>query len=294
MANLVRARLPSQVRVALLCLIGVTIWAPAAPADSLPELEGQRVTAIRVVGESGAVLVDNPAGLALAPGQPFSIDAERETLRQLYRTGRYSDLVAEVSPAGGGLLLSFVAQQNYYVSRVVILGLREPPSDTQAASALGFSLGTTFHESDMPADLARLRSMLEDEGLHEAKISYQLSPHPDTRQMDITVRVVAGPRARAGAVNLVNQTPFPDAELRKRLQLKPKTEVTSDSKPIQVWDPVNPANNVARTYTESDRQRLVKTATTALEATAWAAVARTKGEANDAWRTVLGPGFEGA
>ena len=73
-----------------------------------------------------------------------------------------------------------------------------------------------------------------------------------------------------------------------------KTEVTSDSKPIQVWDPVNPANNVARTYTESDRQRLVKTATTALEEITWAAVAPTKGDANDAWRTVLGPGFEGA
>src|ERR1700722_378118 len=121
MANRVRARLPSRIRVALLCLIGVTMWALPAPADSLPQLEGQRITAIRIVGESGTVLEDNPAGLPLKPGEPFSIDAERETLRQLYRSGRYSDLVAEVSPAGGGLLLSFVAQQNYYVSRVVTL-----------------------------------------------------------------------------------------------------------------------------------------------------------------------------
>src|SRR5579862_7082254 len=129
MENRVRARLRSRIGVGLLCLIGVTMWAPAASADSLPDFEGQRVTAIRVVDESGAVLEDNPAGLALEPGQPFSIDTERESLRQLYRTGRYSDLVAEVSPAGGGLLLSFVAQKNYYVSRVVILGLHEPPSD---------------------------------------------------------------------------------------------------------------------------------------------------------------------
>ena len=80
----------------------------------------------------------------------------------------------------------------------------------------------------MPAALARLRSMLEDEGLHQAQVSYQLSPHPDTRQMDITVHVVPGPRARIGAVQLVNETPFAEAELRKRLQLKPKTEVTSE------------------------------------------------------------------
>jgi hypothetical protein len=73
----------------------------------------------------------------------------------------------------------------------------------------------------------------------------------------------------------------------------PATAVTDNSDPIQVWDPVNPANNVARTYTDAHRQRLVKTATTALEEIAWATLAPTKAEANQAWRNVLGPGFEG-
>ena len=73
-----------------------------------------------------------------------------------------------------------------------------------------------------------------------------------------------------------------------------KGKVTQDGNPIQVWDPVNPGNNVARTYTEADRQLLVKTATTALEEITWAAMAPTKGDANDAWRNVLGPGFGGA
>lgn len=74
----------------------------------------------------------------------------------------------------------------------------------------------------------------------------------------------------------------------------PATAVAASQDSIQVWDPVNPANNVARTYSDSDRQRLVKTATTALEDVAWAACAPTKGEANEAWRTLFGPGFEGA
>ena len=82
--------------------------------------------------------------------------------------------------------------------------------------------------------------MLEDEGLHQAKISYQLSPHPDTRQMDITVRVVPGPRARVGALHLINETPFSEAELRGQLRLKPKTEVTSerldqDTERVRKW-----------------------------------------------------------
>jgi tRNA nucleotidyltransferase (CCA-adding enzyme) len=74
----------------------------------------------------------------------------------------------------------------------------------------------------------------------------------------------------------------------------PETAVTATSDPIQIWDPVNPANNVARTYTEADQQRLVKTATAALEEIAWAAQAPAKGDANDGWRSVFGPGFQGA
>lgn len=73
-----------------------------------------------------------------------------------------------------------------------------------------------------------------------------------------------------------------------------QTEVTPDSNSIQVWDPVNPLNNVTRTYSEAHRQRLVETSIAALEEISWAAAARTKSDANDAWRTVLGPGFEGA
>jgi tRNA nucleotidyltransferase (CCA-adding enzyme) len=72
------------------------------------------------------------------------------------------------------------------------------------------------------------------------------------------------------------------------------TEVAASTEPIRVWDPVNPANNVAAAYTESDRGRLVERAGEALDAINWAATANTKGAANDAWRTVFGPTFQGA
>lgn len=71
-------------------------------------------------------------------------------------------------------------------------------------------------------------------------------------------------------------------------------ELTSSYDPIQIWDPVNPGNNVARSYTDADRKLLVDCAAEALEEVSWAAFAPTKGAANDAWRKLLGPSFEGA
>lgn len=63
---------------------------------------------------------------------------------------------------------------------------------------------------------------------------------------------------------------------------------------IRIWDPVNPTNNVAAAYTESDRIRLVRRAGEALDQITWAATATTKTAANDAWRSIFGPTFQGA
>ncbi|PKW18692.1 CBASS oligonucleotide cyclase [Saccharopolyspora spinosa] len=69
--------------------------------------------------------------------------------------------------------------------------------------------------------------------------------------------------------------------------------VNATADPIHVWDPVNPENNVARGYTEQDRQRLVHHAKTTLDTISMAAHAATKGEAVDAWRELFGPAFPG-
>lgn len=72
------------------------------------------------------------------------------------------------------------------------------------------------------------------------------------------------------------------------------SEVGQSFDPVQIWDPVNPANNVAKGYTDYDRQRLVERCSAALDQVAWAAMAPSKGAAVDAWRTLFGPTFSGA
>lgn len=63
---------------------------------------------------------------------------------------------------------------------------------------------------------------------------------------------------------------------------------------MQVWDPVNPDNNIVKLYTDLDRARLVDLAKNAFEEINWAALAPTKGDANQAWRCLFGTTFEGA
>jgi hypothetical protein len=65
------------------------------------------------------------------------------------------------------------------------------------------------------------------------------------------------------------------------------------SKPIEIFDPVNPANNVAVNYEVSDRDAIIEASGRALDALGEAQFATTRGEAIAAWRDVLGSSFGG-
>lgn len=62
---------------------------------------------------------------------------------------------------------------------------------------------------------------------------------------------------------------------------------------IEIFDPVNPHNNVAKNYEEADRQAIVIAAHEALDAICEARYATTKAEAVECWQDILGRGFKG-
>ena len=193
------------------------------PAQTRPE--GQRVVTVRIVADSGQVLEENPA-LAAQAGKAFDSEAVRESLKQLHRTGLYAEAQAEVTFLTDGVRLDFVVRRNFYVNQVRVEGLREPPGVGVALAALRLKLGLTFREMELQEGLQRLKEALQADGFYQAQVSYQLIPYSETRQMDIVVLVVPGPRARQGAITLHNRTEFPNEELLKRSRLKPGRPIT--------------------------------------------------------------------
>lgn len=73
----------------------------------------------------------------------------------------------------------------------------------------------------------------------------------------------------------------------------PASDIDTSYDPVQVWDPVNPENNVTRGYTDYDRQRLVRRCSGALDQVTIASAATNKTAAIAAWKTLFGPTFPG-
>ena len=190
-------------------------------------LEGRQVTEVRIVDQAGREHCADALRLPLAPGKPFDIATERESLRQLYATGDYSDIQVTAEDEPAGLRINFVVQRNFYNNVIRILGLKEPPTEPAALASLRLGLGEPFRESSLREAVDRLQQTLRDEGFYEAKITWDLTPHEDTRQMDITVHVDSGPRAIIGDIKIQNHTRFTDLEIQRHSKISLKKPLTS-------------------------------------------------------------------
>lgn len=190
-------------------------------------VEGKPVSQVRVVDESGRAVSESIPPLPLTPGKPFDFSVERDTLRKLYAMGDFADIRVATMPEAAGLNVDFIVKRNYYNNVIQIEGLKEPPTEPAALAALRLNLGEAFRETALREAIGRLQDTLHSEGLYQAKVTYLLGPHEDTRQMNIYLTINPGPRAKIGTIAIDNQTPYTNAEIQKRSKLSSKTEMTS-------------------------------------------------------------------
>ena len=184
------------------------------------------VRSIRVVKEDGSLLATNPPGVTVKVGEPLNREEVAASIRSLYQTGDYADIRAMESRETDGVRLDFVVRENLFINRVLIQGLRPPPTEASAGGAMQLSLGQTYHRGDIEEAVTRLKDTLQDEGLYQAKVTVEERSHLDTHQMDVIAHVEPGPRVRLGNIELLNNTEYRDGELLRLFRLRKSSELT--------------------------------------------------------------------
>src|SRR6202795_4484286 len=216
--------------VALALLSGVATTRAQTPQSSSSTAEPAEqsvVLSTRVVSEDGRVLSEPVKGINVEIRKPLDRTKVAQSLRLLYKTGDYSDLRAVLTTVPGGVRLDFVARENLFFNQVLIDGLVPPPSEASAVAATQLNLGQTYRAELVDEAAERLRDTLRQEGLYTAEIKTETVPHPETHQMDVIFHIKPGLRARAVSIKLKNDTQYPDAEILKRLKMKPGRPITS-------------------------------------------------------------------
>jgi outer membrane protein insertion porin family len=215
--------------VALTLLSGAALGRAQEPPEAATASPAAQplVVGVRIVTEDGRILSEAPTGLTVETGKLLDRGKVAESLRLLYRTGDYEDLRAVTTGVEGGVRLDFFVRENLFFNQVKIEGLVEPPSEASAAAAMQLTLGQVYRRAAVEESVEKLRETLWEEGLYTAALTAENVPHADTHQMDIVVHVKPGPRARVGAIHLMNGTEYSDAEILSRLKMKAGSTVTS-------------------------------------------------------------------
>lgn len=169
---------------------------PVSPIKEALKYEGQPIIAINFQpADQPLTETELKKALPFHAGSVFREKELRQAIQNLFATGRYSDLAVDASSSDGGVILKFITKRAYFVGRVLVTGVKQPPSSGQLYSATKLLLGTPYVESDATQAVESLTSLLRRNGFYRASIGAQVHYEPSTESADIVFLADTGPRA---------------------------------------------------------------------------------------------------
>jgi outer membrane protein insertion porin family len=149
--------------------------------------------------------------VTLKPGDRLSRLAVRQSIEELYKTNRFDGISVEGTLAGEELDVVIRTTFNWFMGRVVIKGVPDPPTAGQLNNSTKLELGTTFAEGQINQAAEGIANTLRLNGLYESTIEHELRRDPETQTVSVYFKVNAGPRARLSQPELLGnnlgQTP---------------------------------------------------------------------------------------
>jgi outer membrane protein assembly complex protein YaeT len=209
-----------------------TVPAVAPDLGPLNSFVGRRVHDIQF---RGAPAIDDPQRLlSLIPqkaDQPLDKRKLRSSVQALYATGRFQDIQVAVEPAPQNeLLLVFIAKQSQFVGPVGVIGIpRHGPTDHQVVNASKLELGELLTDDRLKQAVSSMQRVLQDNGFYRTTITPELTPHPDTQQVDILFRIEAGLRTRVAEIKITGNPGFTPEQIGDIAKLHRGDEVTAQS-----------------------------------------------------------------
>ncbi len=164
---------------------------------------------------------------------PLRIADVRAAIERLFATGRYADIQVDAKPSDGGVALTFLTRNSWFIGDVMVTGrVSSPPNAGQLENAARLELGAPYTDALLDSALAAQRTLLESNGLYGAKIGS--APDFDAgrayQQVNLRFTVESGRRASFSAPELVGDLKMDPAKVLAAAKLRRWV--------IHTWKPV--------------------------------------------------------
>jgi outer membrane protein assembly complex protein YaeT len=171
--------------------------------DPLPcaDLEGLPLKQIRFSPHSELLLEQHRQELIrLELGEPLDRRLLGQTIRNLFATGRFQRIDADVQTVDGEIVLTFLVVPSYFIGQVSVVGVPSPPTINQLTNATKLGAGQLMTHQRIAAAEQGVLQILADNGFPDALVRTETVEHLETQQADITIVVEPGIRAGFGRI----------------------------------------------------------------------------------------------
>jgi outer membrane protein insertion porin family len=133
-------------------------------------------------------------------GEPLDRAKIRESIVNLYRTGRFATITVDSETQPNGVALIFLCTPIYFVGNVTVEGSPAPPSQAQILNTSKLQLGEPLTKESTTRAKERVQRLLEDNGYFKSSLEIEEHPHPENQQVDLVIKIKPGVQAHIGEV----------------------------------------------------------------------------------------------
>jgi outer membrane protein assembly complex protein YaeT len=160
-------------------------------------------------------------------GHAFDRELIRQSMNELYATGRFADIRVEAEKSGDGVALSFVTTPNFFIGQVSADGSPGQPSANQIVNAAKLQLGELYTPDKLNQGLQVITQLLQSDGYYQASTTAEENRHSDTQQIDVVLHIKAGSQARIGRMTITGDSTYSAGQIQDIAGLHPHDFVSS-------------------------------------------------------------------
>lgn len=218
----------------------------SSDTTSLWKWKGLTVERVEFEGVTFSEKDTLPAELAQRQGKPLDPDAVRQSIRRLYATGRYRSLEARGVRTDTGVVLVFTGVGRYYIGRVLVTGVKSDRLTSLLEASTNLQPGVPFQQADLDTALRSVKDTLGQNGYYESNVTAVTTAENDSQQMNISIAVQQGVKARVGTVTTAGDAGMSPADFRKKAKLKENSKVRRETS-------TNALSRLRNEYQKKDR-----------------------------------------
>ena len=165
--------------------------------------------------------------LAQKIGEPLNRGHVRDSIRNLYATGRFADIQAEVAPAGDGVDLTFSTSANFFVGAVDVEGAPNRPTPNQIVNASKLQLGELYTRDRLNRALENVRQLMQENGYYRARVTAESTSDVTTQQVAILFHITSSEQAHVGEVRVTGSSGLSSTEVQRIAHMDHGDKVSS-------------------------------------------------------------------